>query len=299
MSQRKSILAPMSSTSRFAFVGDARFVVQKPVIQTTSNLFKHDDIIDLPNERPAHFAAYLNWVEGKGIHHESDSNPAWWNMNAARVDDNDNDDGDHDDGDNDDVEGNDGIWLDLGDLWFFGSRIGAHEFQDAVIQKCMEKRRFNPTHLPLSDDTVDRFFSPRYPAKTPFHTFLVDTCFMTAIDEDEVAEYDNLLFQMACSARQVYLSEVISKMMIKKRKREQKKGEEGMAEEEKEDSVKMNVLSDYTVSPSSSYDDALKKPAATRRADDSSDEDERGSTRMRGSVKLDLIKRVLKYGTVD
>lgn len=284
MSQRKSILAPMSSTSRFAYVGDARFVVQKPLIQTTSNLFKDDDIIDLPNERPAHFSAYLNWAEGKGIHHESDSNPLWWNAACDEEDD--------------DVDGNDGIWLDLGDLWFFGSRIGAHQFQDAVILKCMEKRRFKPTHLPLSDDTVDHFFSPRYAEKTPFHTFLVDTCFMTAIDEDEVAEYNNMLFQMAYSARQVYLSEVISKMMIKKRKREQKKKEED-TEEEEEAPVTMNVLFDYIVSSSSSYDDAQKKPAAARRADDSSDEDERGSTRMRGSVKLDLIKRVLKHGTVD
>jgi hypothetical protein len=266
----------MSGDSRFVFVGDTPFVVQKPLIQITSDLFKDTEIEHLPDEKPADFNAYLSWAEGKGIPDEEGSIPRWWN--SAGDDDEDD------------------TWLDLGGLWFFGSRIGARQFQDAVILKCMDKRRYKTN--PLNDLTVDHFFSPLCPEKTPFHTFLVDTCFMTMIHEDEVSEYDNIIFQMACSARQVYLSEVISKMMIKKRKREKRKREGNEDTDESENpAIKMNVLFDYILSSSPPYDD--KKNPAARRADDSSDEDERGSTRMRGSVKLDLIKRVLKDGTVD
>ncbi|QKX60088.1 uncharacterized protein TRUGW13939_07230 [Talaromyces rugulosus] len=279
--RKKSRLAPMTGDSRFVFVGDTPFVVQKPLIQATSDLFKDTEVEHLPDEKPNDFNKYLSWAEGKGIPDEEDSNPRWWNS-AGNDDDDDDDDDD--------------TWLDLGGLWFFGGRIGARQFQDAVIIKCMEKRRCKTN--PLNDLTVDHFFSSLFPEKTPFHTFLVDTCFMTMIDEDEMSEYDNMVFQMACSARQAFLSEVISKMMIEKRKREKRKREGNEDTEESENpAIRMNVLFDYIVSSSPPYDD--KKSPAARRADDSSDEDERGSTRMRGSVKLDLIKRVLKNGTVD
>lgn len=263
-------LRPVPSECRFVFVSGHCFVVTKVLIQTTSTLFEDAETEYLLNEDPQHFHAYLQWVHGHGI-----SNQTW-----ARGD----------------------MWLVLGELWFFGERIGALQFQDAVMLECLEKRG----EAGVNELTISHFFDPPFEIKSPFHTFLVDTYFMQPTTTDLLNDYDdNILFTIACSARQVYLSEAIAKMFIKKRKREQKQREEKKRRSWKllpgegpvEEPITLSVLHDYIVStPSPSNDN---RTPSGRLGDDSSDEDERGSTRMRGSVRLDLIKRVLKYGTID
>jgi hypothetical protein len=270
--RRTSQLTPVPSDCRFVFIGTKRFVVTKVLVQATSALFSDKEIEHLPDdEEPDHFRAYLHWAEGKGVQYQEDDGHG---LNRE-------------------------IWLELGDLWFFGGRIGALQFQDAVMLECLTKRD-EKTH-PINQLTVDYFFSPPYEVKTPFHTFLVDMYFMTT--ETRLSYYDNDLFQMACSARQVYLSEAIAKMMIKKRKREHQKQEAKRRgtwkiPDEPEEPITLNVLLDYIVTSNAPYDDDKKHPAS-RRDEVSSDEDERGSTRMRGSAKLDLIKRVLETGKVE
>ncbi|KAH8689668.1 hypothetical protein BGW36DRAFT_74497 [Talaromyces proteolyticus] len=207
------------------FVGQQYFNVSRPLVRASSNLLQSKTTECLDDEEdPSHLVTYLSWTAGNGIPVDQQTK-----------------------------------WSELGDLWFFGDRIEARQFQDALILQCIEKRRQEP--YPLSEFTINYFFSEAFPPNTKFHTFLIDTYFLTT--PFDVPDYDNVVFRLARDARWVSLSELVL--------------------QSERDADLPNFIFDYLV---------VKPSPNDKKGDELEDNDLMGRTH--GQVDLKVLKRILR-----